>query len=150
MRGESHGRGRASYWECLAIEGIVHLSWGAYDRIMAKNTIGPAPFPPVVTIDKDASLTATDLRTVMHQRDGGVSVCVRYAAGHEKRGGYFFHIRPPAIGQDRFSLFDFEKRHLVDLEFDQLLRFINHSTGRIFDQATFDLCATELNFLTDD
>lgn len=150
MRGESLGRGRASYWECLAIKRIVHLSWDAYNHAMAKNTIGPAPFPPVVTIDKDAPLAAADLRTVMHQRDEGVSVCVRYAAGHEKRGGYFFHIRPLEVGQDRFSLFDFEKRHLVDLGFDQLLRFINHSTGRVFDQATFDLCATELNFLTDD
>lgn len=117
---------------------------------MAKNTIGPAPFPPVVTIDKDAPLTAADLNTAIHQRNGGVSLCVRYATGHEKRGGYFFHVRPLANELELFSLFDFEKRHLVDLEFEEVLRFINHLTGRVFDQATFDLCATELNFLTDD
>jgi hypothetical protein len=139
-----------SYWEYLVIKGIVRSSWGAYHLVMARNTIGPAPFPPVVTIDKDAPLTVADLKTAFDQRDGGVSICVRYASGHEKRGGYFFHIQPLANGQELYSLFDFEKRHLVDLEFDALLRFINHLTGRVFDQATFDLCATELNFLTDD
>ena len=150
MGGRIARNGPSSYWECLGSRGIVRSPWRAYHRTMAKNTIGPAPFPPVVTIDKDAPLTDAELRSALNQRNGGLSLCVRYATGHKKRGGYFFHIQPLANGHDDFSLFDFEKRHLVDLRFDEVLRFINHSTGRVFDQKTFDLCATELNFLTDD
>ena len=118
----------------------------AYDHSMAKNTIGSAPFSPVVILDKNGPLTALDLQGIIRKRVDGLSVCLRYENGPAKRGGYFFHIIPPAESSRFYTLIDFERKQLASFEFESLLRFVNHCTGRAFDQKSFDLCATELNF----
>jgi hypothetical protein len=117
---------------------------------MAKNTIGTAPFPPVLVLDKNEPLSDVDLQEALRGRFNGLSLCLRYETGPIKRGGYFFHIKPPQDEVGLYSVYDFERRLLTSLEFEALLRFVNHCTGRKFDENSFNLCATQLNFLTDD
>lgn len=117
---------------------------------MAHNVIGGVPFPPLVLFDDDRLFTTDDLRRIVELRREGVSVCVRYPKGPEKRGGYFFHFRSLPDGGNSLMLFDFEKRELETFSTEQLVRFINHCTGRKFDEESFILCQTVLNFLKDE
>lgn len=117
---------------------------------MPRNTIGDPPFPPVVLINKSDLFTTGDLTKVLSQRPDGVSLCLRYADGPPKRGGYFFHFKLSGQSTGDLSLYDFEKRHVVDLAPAALVAFINHCTGRQFDEASFILCQTQLNFLRDE
>ena len=98
---------------------------------MAKNTIGPPPFPPVVTYDMKELFSLDELKMLAEQRPAGVTVCLRYPDGPKDRGGYFFHFAPSKEG--KFALYDFEKRQAVDLSAEELVSFINHCTGRKFD-----------------
>ena len=70
--------------------------------------------------------------------------------GPKTRGGYFFHFAYADDSHERISFFDFEKRHVVDLAPEAATKFINHCTGRRFDEESFLLCQTKLNFLKDD
>lgn len=115
---------------------------------MAKNTIGPAPFPPVVTYDMEELFSVSELKKLAGQRPKGVTVCLRYPSGPKDRGGYFFHFVP--LKEDRFAIHDFERRRVIDLSTEELVSFINHCTGKKFDQRSFDLCQNELNFLKDE
>ncbi len=115
---------------------------------MAKNSIGQAPFPPVAVFDMADLFTLQQLNKLAAERPKGVSILLRYPDGPQTRGGYFFHFSPAKDG--KFSIYDFEKRPVVDLSPESLVAFINHCTGKKFDQASFDLCQTELNFLKDE
>jgi hypothetical protein len=115
---------------------------------MAKNTIGKAPFPPVVTFDMKELFSITQLKKLAVERSKGVTICLRYPEGPKDRGGYFFHFVPTKA--DTFSVYDFEKRHVTDLSAEQLVAFINHCTGQKFDEPSFILAQTELNFLKDE
>lgn len=115
---------------------------------MAKNTIGDAPFPPVVLYDMNQLFSLDELREIAASRPKGVTICLRYPDGPKGRGGYFFHFKP--MNDGKFSIYDFESTHVTDLSADELVAFINHCTGQKFDEASFNLCQTELNFLKDE
>jgi len=117
---------------------------------MPQNLIGNLPFPPLCLFDEDRAVAFTDISKMMRGRPEGISVCVRYPGGPEKRGGYFFHFEPLSGQEGRFMLYDFEKRPVHAFSAELLVRFINHCTGRTFDQETFNLCQTVLNFLKDE
>ena len=117
---------------------------------MPRNVIGNPPFPPVVLFDEDRKFTVRDLRRIVRYRPRGVSICIRYPGGSDKRGGYFFHFAPGRTGGDEFQIYDFEKRPLAIFSGVALVSFINHCTGRQFDERAFILCQTELNFLKDE
>jgi hypothetical protein len=115
---------------------------------MAKNEIGPAPFSPVYVIDQDAPLTAVQLARILNERPAGISFCVRYEAGPEGRGGYFFHVQ--RTGQEHeWTLFDFEKHPIAEMGEDFLCRFVNHCSGRIFDEDCFDFARNKINLRSD-
>jgi len=117
---------------------------------MPRNVIGDPPFPPIVLFDESRDFTVNDLERISRERPDGVSICVRYPEGRENRGGYFFHF---ALSQERvgeFQVFDFERRPVKIFPAASLVEFINHCTGRRFDERVFVLCQTELNFLKDD
>jgi hypothetical protein len=116
---------------------------------MPKNVIGDPPFPPVEVLDKDDLFTMTDLNSILSNRPSGVTICLRYKSGPAARGGYFFHFAPSKNAGD-FTLYDFEKRPVKDFSPEALVAFINHCSGRRFDEASFILCQTELNFLKDE
>lgn len=109
-----------------------------------------APFPPVTTIDTDGLITATDAENLLSARPGGVSLCVRFADGPNNRGGYFFHFRPSDRTPGELLLCEMDGSYLVELALPALVAFINHCTGRQFDEESFDLCQLSLNFRTDD
>ena len=52
---------------------------------------GDAPFPPVVLFDENREFSLEDLRRITAERPRGVSICIRYPEGPEKRGEYLFH-----------------------------------------------------------
>ena len=116
---------------------------------MPRNFIGDLPFPPVVLFDENREFTIEDLGRIAGARPQGVSICVRYPEGPEKRGGYFFHFGQKGAS-DEFALYDFEKRLVKIFSVASLVVFINHCTGKRFDKESFVLCQTELNFLKDE
>ena len=115
---------------------------------MPRNEIGAAPFPPVILFDEDRQFTGEDLEHIAQERPRGASICIRYPEGPAKRGGYFFHFTRRS-NSNQFDIVDFEGRLVKTFEAASLLAFINHCTGRQFDEASFILCQTELNFLQD-
>jgi hypothetical protein len=117
---------------------------------MPRNLIGDPPFGPVLLFDEGRDFTLDDLRRIKRKRPRGVSLCIRYHGGPEKRGGYFFHFASRPKQDDEFEVYDFEKRPVTTFTGAGLVAFINHCTGRKFDEASFILCQTELNFLKDE
>jgi hypothetical protein len=116
---------------------------------MPRNLIGDPPFPPVILFNESRAFTTDDLLRIAGSRPRGATICIRYPEGPEKRGGYFFHFAPQGATGD-FALYDFEKRPVAVFPADALVAFINHCTGKVFDEASFILCQTELNFLKDE
>lgn len=116
---------------------------------MAARVIGPPPFPPVIFIDRDDPVTVEFLRLIVEERPEGVTICVRYATGPAKRGGYFFHIAAEPDTPDHYTLIDFDKHPVATVPIDFLVRFINHCTGRQFDAAAFAF-SESINFRQDD
>ena len=112
--------------------------------------IGDPPFPPVVLFDEDRSFNHEDLRRITTDRPNGVSICIRYPEGPVNRGGYFFHFSPSAEQAGEFDICDFDRRFVKSLPAELLITFINHCTGRMFDEDSFILCQSELNFLKDE
>jgi len=117
---------------------------------MPRNVIGDPPFAPVLLFDEGRDFTLNDLRRITKKRPRGISLCIRYHGGPEKRGGYFFHFAPKRGRADEFEVYDFEKCPLKNFSAADLVVFINHCTGRKFDEASFILCQTELNFSKDE
>jgi hypothetical protein len=107
------------------------------------------PFPPLALIDTDSPIELPTITELLDQRHQGVSLCVRSATGAQYRGGYFFHFRPIDSTMANFEVFNFEKISVVTLPVTGLLAFINHCSGLAFDQASFDLCQTTVNFRLD-
>jgi hypothetical protein len=117
---------------------------------MPRNIIGKPPFPPVLLFDEDRDFILNDLLCIARERPRGVSICIRYPEGPPKRGGYFFHFAPRSDRGTEFEVYDFEKRPVKQFTAESLVKFINHCTGRKFDEPSLILCQTELNFMKDE
>jgi hypothetical protein len=107
------------------------------------------PFPPLLQFNENRDFTIGDLTQFANQRPQGVSISVRYSQGPANRGGYFFHFRQTSPEATEFQLYDFEHRPLKVLSPQSIVAFINHCTGRRFDEPSFILCQNELNFQQD-
>ena len=106
------------------------------------------PFPPLEIVPTPPVVTWEWFSERLGSRFcEGVSVCLLSQLGHDLRGGYFFHIRRMADG---FEFLDFEGRRFV-LFPDGLesVIFINHVTGRVYNDAMWVRCR-ELNLRLDD
>lgn len=111
---------------------------------MPRNVIGASPYA-VRTLDVDRSVTVDDI-TPLLTGNTGVSLCVRSANGHAQRGGYFFHIKRNGAN---YQICDFEKNEACAFDAAQLVRFINHVSGRQFDAEILNHCQTVINFRQD-
>ncbi len=111
---------------------------------MPRNIIGKSPFP-VKTIETDQPLALDDITSKLGKARG-ISLCVRTNSGHKNRGGYFFHIEKT---DDDFCIIDFEKNLIAKLTARQLVRFINHVSGRQFDTEMLTFCQNVVNFKQD-
>ena len=112
---------------------------------MPRNVIGQPPFELCV-IDSDEPLTQRDIIRSLDP-SGSVSLCIRSGQGHERRGGYFFHLRQDQ--NQRFVINDFAGKAIdsVDLEF--LTRFVNHVSARVFDREMLAYCQRTVNLSQD-
>lgn len=113
------------------------------------NVIGNCPFPPVRLFDQDRNFTVDDLEELAAERPQGATLCIRYPNGHRNRGGYFFHILPPKKSNNKYELYELNKTLIAEFTPTTLVSLINHCTGRQFDEESFVLCQTDLNFRRD-
>lgn len=111
---------------------------------MPRNVIGEAPFA-VRTLDTDGPVTIDQITTAIRGQRG-VSLCVRSANGPANRGGYFFHIKPSKGG---YLVCDFEKIPVDTFDGNTLARFVNHVSGRHFDNDMLLYCQSVVNFRQD-
>lgn len=112
---------------------------------MPRNVIGQPPFGLRV-IDTDEALTQEDIMQCL-EASGSVSLCIRSAQGHPRRGGYFFHLRQDQ--NQRFIIHDFAGQAIDSLDLKSLTRFINHVSGRMFDREMLVYCERVVNFNQD-
>jgi len=111
---------------------------------MPRNIIGSSPYP-VQTIESDSPLTSAQINEAFKQ-SSGVSLCVRTEDGHNSRGGYFFHIEK---NENSYRIIDFEKNEIAMLDINKLVRFVNHVSGRQFDEEMLVFCQSVVNFRQD-
>jgi hypothetical protein len=116
---------------------------------MPKKQLGKLPFPPLITLDTSNPIQADALADLLRKRQQGVSICVRSAEGHPKRGGYFFHVRASDRTLEHCEIFNFEKIAVASLHLEKLTAFINHCAGLMFDEWAFKFCQTVVNFRLD-
>lgn len=115
---------------------------------MPRNVLGSLPFPPLVRLDTDEPIGQEALAQLL-RRSGGVSICVRSVEGHPQRGGYFFHILPGDETLEACEVFNFEQISVLSLSLERLTAFVNHCAGLAFDEQSFQLCQTVVNFRLD-
>ena len=113
---------------------------------MPRNTLGTTPFP-LRLIDKDGLVADLEITGAVGN-GSSATICLRAAAGPPKRGGYFFHVRRNA-NDDSFQLYDFEQNIVAVVSLPELCNFINHCSGRLFDQESFHLCQSVVNLRQD-
>ncbi len=116
---------------------------------MPKNELDGLPFPPLVKVESSEPIKSDVLAEIIDQRPSGVSICVRSTEGHEERGGYFFHVRLKDATSNSYDIFNFEKISVLNLSLPHLTNFINHCAGLAFDEDSFQLCQTVVNFRLD-
>ena len=114
---------------------------------MPSFTLQQQPQYPLVTIDTDLPICEEQVLNILESRTGA-TLCVRSSQGHPKRGGYFFCISKG------------ESEHLIKLEtiegvfidtfsIPSLIKFINHASGRLFDEEMLSYCQQTVNFRAD-
>lgn len=105
------------------------------------------PQYPIKVIDTNSPISLEQLNNAFDGLDA-ITLCVRSKNGHPNRGGHFFCIR-----NSQHS----EEMHLETIEGDdidmftpeQLIRFINHASGLLFDREMLTYCQNSINFRTD-
>lgn len=113
---------------------------------MAKNPLGGSPYP-ISLCDGDLPLTQQEVSRILTNHPQGTSLLVRSSAGPVNRGGYYFHICLRNDG--RVTLKDFSGTIISQMSIAEVTRFINHATGRQFDEAMFQLSVSHINFRQD-
>ena len=113
---------------------------------MAPRAFGSLPYS-LELVDSDECLDHSTVLALVDHHGGSVSLCIRSAAGHTSRGGYFFHISK--AGDDSITFSDITGTSVVTLKTETALRLINHASGRLFDAEMLRLCQTTINFKED-
>ena len=113
---------------------------------MARNIIGSLPFT-LHTVDTDNEILPTELESIFLSYPQ-VSLCVRSQSGHTDRGGYFFHfeINPD---DNTVNLYDITRTKIDTLSLENAIRFLNHASGRKYDEEMLRYCQSYVNFKQD-
>ncbi len=104
------------------------------------------PQYPIVTIDSDNTIQDDQIENLFISTNG-ITLCVRSASGHPDRGGYFFCIKKEVDGS--YQLETIEGDYIDSFDLCSLVRFINHSSGKLFDAELLDYCQNKVNFRND-
>ena len=113
-------------------------------QTMARKVLGKPPFPLHV-LDTDEPVSLESLIREMGKRNR-MTLCIRSARGHERRGGFFFHLRRDANG---FDFLDFQGAPILSLPGELAVKLVNHVTGLTFDQDCLLLCQRVINLRHD-
>ena len=100
----------------------------------------------LVKHDSDSIIDMEKLNQLMRGRKD-IMLCIRSSNGHPNRGGYFFCISEKS--DDEYTLETIEGIYVDTFSGDQLIRLINHASGRQFDAEMLDYCQNNINFRTD-
>ncbi|MDO4437570.1 MAG: hypothetical protein Q4B77_06455 [Coriobacteriaceae bacterium] len=103
---------------------------------------------PIVTFDTDQPLSPKDLRNLLVRP--GVTLLIRSATGNQNRGGYYFQV---GILDSNYALHPFDQNGVNDfyiVDFELLLKLINHMSGRKFDKDAFLYVRQVINMRADD
>lgn len=101
---------------------------------MAK-TLLKDPLFPIKTVDTDIPLTEAKLNGLL--KEPGITLLIRSSEGDPRRGGYYFQIE---VNGEQYILHPFVKAKdgtptdVYNLSFDELLKLVNHMSGRAFDE----------------
>ena len=144
-------RGRSTLtpvWLAIGLSRLFDSDDSAlYDyAVMVKNL--KLPFPPLVVVPAPGVVTWEWFEEQVGARlQDGVSVCLVSKLGDDLRGGYFFHVR---LLEDGFEFLDFEgRRYVLFPDAWECTTFINHVTGRVYDEEMWVRCR-QLNLRLDD
>lgn len=113
---------------------------------MAKNIIGSLPYP-LHTIDTDLPITKKQLENIFKQYPS-VSLCIRSSTGHVNRGGYYFHLSFDRK-DNTIELYDIKKIQIDTLSLANAVAFINHASGREYNESMLRYCQSFVNFKQD-
>lgn len=104
------------------------------------------PQYPIKVIDTGSPVSAEQLYAALDGTNA-VTLCVRTASGHEKRGGHFFCIRKKEDSELLLETMEGEQvDHFTPM---RMVRFINHTAGLLFDAEMLVYCQRRVNFRTD-
>ena len=106
------------------------------------------PRYPIRIIDTNSPILLEQLN---HAFDGldAVTLCVRSENGHPNRGGHFFCIRKDRQHTEKMCLETMEGDDIDTFTAEQLIRFVNHVSGLLFDREMLTFCQNSINFRTD-
>jgi hypothetical protein len=105
---------------------------------MAKNPSFAPPFGTLIVVDSDEPLALPALQKLCDDNPKGFSLRLRTAQGSERRGGYLFHVRKDG---DKWTMLDYRSRLIWQFPaVPELLAFINHAAGRLFDPSMLKVC----------
>ena len=104
------------------------------------------PHYPIKTIDTDEVIKSTQL-TSLFANDEGITLCVRSEKGHENRGGYYFCILKQS--EESYLLETIEGVEIDTFDLSTLVAFINHASGKKFNEELLDYCQNSINFRND-
>jgi len=90
------------------------------------------PFGKPVAIDNSGEITLGEVEALLRERVRGVTLLVRNSEDAENRGGYLFSVRLAETGA--VHLFTYSNKEAYSFaDLDRFVRFVNHSTGRMYD-----------------
>lgn len=114
---------------------------------MPKFDLKQQPKYPIKVIDTDSPISQEQLNNAFGDSNA-ITLCVRSENGHPNRGGYFFCICKEQQSEE-IHLETIEGDDIDMLALEQLIRFINHASGLLFDREMLTYCQNSINFRTD-
>lgn len=105
---------------------------------MAKNKYA-LPFKNFFNIEEDGPITQERLIEEIEEKiDEGVSFVIKPEGVQDFHGGYLFNFK--RIDDFTFEIYSISKRHVASIEgWDNLVSFVNHTTGRKYNEQTWNL-----------
>lgn len=105
------------------------------------------PQYPIKVIDTNSPISLGQLNNAFAGLSA-ITLCVRSENGHHDRGGHFFCIRNnQQTGEMCLETIEGDDVDVFTPE--QMIKFINHASGLLFDKEILAYCQNSINFRTD-
>lgn len=113
---------------------------------MPKYELKQQPKDIIIPLDTDTPLDENSLNKCFSSKKE-IILCVRSKSGHPKRGGYFF--RMERTSKDYIDLKTFDGDFIDKLHIKKMARFINHTSGLMYDKEILSYCQNTINLKHD-